>query len=92
MDFSPIFNALQSNATEALLALSLLALAWVYRDQRKRDSEHAAQVTTLYEAHAKAMQEANAAHLQTALQVAPLASKLVTCVEILERMSARVGS
>lgn len=39
----------------------------------------------------KALKASYDAHLQTALQVAPLASKLVDCVEVLERLSMRQG-
>lgn len=79
--FSTIYTALNEHPTAALLVLTLVALVWVFKDARTRDIEHA-----------KATAELNAAHLQTALQVAPLASKLVTCVEVLERLSARAGA
>lgn len=80
MDFSPLFEALKSNPTAALLAISLIAIGWLVRDSRQRDSAHAA-----------ALQTAHAAHLATAMLVAPLASKLVDCVEILERLMPRPG-
>jgi hypothetical protein len=89
VDFSALFNAVQSHATSALLVMALLALAWIYKDQRARDREYAEEIRELYKAHTEAMQSANAKHLETALQVAPLATKLVTCVEVLERLSFR---
>lgn len=85
--FESIYKAIDGHPTAALLALALLALGWLLRDSRKRDSEHAAELAALNKQHLEAMQAANAAHLQTALQVAPLAAKLVTCVEVLERLS-----
>lgn len=78
--FTPLFEAIERNATAALLVLSLLALAWLFRDMRQRDEKHAA-----------AIQAAHEAHLATAMQVIPLATKLATCVEVLERVTARVG-
>ena len=79
MDFSVLFGALASNPFPAFLTLALLAIGWLVRDGRQRDAEHA-----------KALEAAHAAHLQTALQVAPLASKLVDCVELVERMLTRL--
>jgi hypothetical protein len=78
VDFAAISTGFQNHAAATLLTLSLLALAWIYKDQRAREREHAEEVRELYKAH-----------LETAMQVAPLASKLVTCVEVLERLSFR---
>jgi hypothetical protein len=80
VDFSALFNALSANPFPAMLAITLLALGWLVRDGRRRDEENA-----------KKLDAAHAAHLQTALQVAPLASKMVDCVEILERLTSRIA-
>jgi hypothetical protein len=79
VDFSTLFQALATNPFPALLTLAVLAIGWLIRDGRRRDEEHE-----------KKLEAANAAHLQTALQVAPLASKLVDCVEAAERLADRV--
>lgn len=78
MDFGQLFKAFNENATAALLVVCLMALGWLVRDTRRRDELSAAK-----------LEAANAAHLQTAMQVAPLAAKLVTCVEVLERLVER---
>jgi hypothetical protein len=78
--FEALVKAIQDRPTAALLALAVVALAWLFRDSRERDSKHAAELAA-----------SNQAHLQTAMQVAPLAAKLVTCVEVLERLSNRQG-
>lgn len=44
-----------------------------------------------YELRVKEQQAAHDAHLATAMQVVPLATNLVHCIEILERLSNRVG-
>lgn len=85
--FDEVFKALQANLAIGLLTLAILAVAWLVLDGRRREREHMEQIAKMYEAQAKALADANAAHLQTAMQVTPLASKLVTCVELLERMS-----
>lgn len=91
--FAALFASVQQNAAGTLLVLALMALGYIYRDQRQREELREKERADLNAAHLKAMESAFAAHLQTALQVAPLASKLVTCVELLERMSAaRAGS
>jgi hypothetical protein len=77
--FKALFDGLATNLPIAMLALCLLAIAWLVRA-----------LIASYDAKAKALDDAHAAHLQTALQVAPLAAKLVTCVEVLERLSTRV--
>lgn len=63
-----------------MLAIALIAVGWLTKA-----------LIASYEAKATALQAAHDAHLQTAMQVAPLAQKLVTCVEVLERLSARHG-
>lgn len=63
--FEKLADQLANHPTAAMLACALIAIAYLYRDGRRRDE----------------------AHLQTAMQIAPLASKLVTCVEILERLT-----
>jgi hypothetical protein len=78
VDFGQLFDAFNKNATVALLVLTLVALAWLVRDARRRD-----------DANAEKLAASNAAHLQTAMQIAPLAAKLVTCVEMLERLVDR---
>lgn len=80
MDFTAIFGAVRESPTGALLVMALMALAWIVRDGRQRDDAHAAQIRAQHEAH-----------LQTAMQVAPLASKLVDCVSLLERMVTTRG-
>lgn len=86
--FQPIFTALNAHPTAALLVLSLIAIGYLWRDSRKRDE----QVLALMEKHAESLRAEHAAHLQTALQVAPLAQKLVTCIEILERLTSRASA
>lgn len=97
MDFSTLVSSLAANPAPALLALALLALAWLYKQKvaddkahgealAKKNEEHNAAVRALYEAHLKAVQDMNAAHLATAMQVAPLASKLAECVALFERV------
>lgn len=78
MSFSELFDAFNRNATVALLVLSLTALAWLVRDSRRRE-----------EIWTERLEAAHAAHLQSVEQIAPLASKLVTCVEVLERIVDR---
>jgi len=78
VDFSALFQALAQNPFPAFLTLALLAIGWLVRDSRQRDADHATK-----------LEAAHQAHLQTAMQVAPLAQKLVTCVEVLERLSMR---
>jgi hypothetical protein len=85
--FDEVFKALSANLAIGLLTIAILAIAWLIRDGRTRDKEHNDQVAALYQAQAQALAAANAAHLQTAMQVTPLASKLVTCIEVLERLS-----
>jgi len=85
-------SALASNPLAALLAVVLLALGWLAREYVQRGKDHAAEKDAIHAARIRDMQEQNAAHLATALQVGPLAAKLVSCVEILERItSARLG-
>jgi hypothetical protein len=91
VDFSALFQALATNPFPAFLTLALLAIAWLVRDSRARDAEHAKALQAANDDRAEKLEAAHAAHLETAMQVAPLASKLVTCVEVLERLSARVG-
>jgi uncharacterized protein (TIGR03382 family) len=79
--FESLVKAIQERPTAALLALAVVALAWLFRDSRQRDEKHAADLAAAHQAH-----------LQTALQVAPLAAKMVTCVEVLERLSMRTGA
>lgn len=67
--FEKLADQLANHPTAAMLACALIAIAYLYRDGRRRDE----------------------AHLQTAMQIAPLASKLVTCVEILERLTPWMG-
>lgn len=78
--FGTIYAALNEHPTAALLVLALIALVWVFKDARARESTAADE-----------LKAANAAHLATAMQVAPLAAKLVTCVEVLERLSMRAN-
>lgn len=85
-------TALASAPLAAVLAVVLIAFAWLAREYVQRGKEHAAEKDAIHAARIKDMQESNAAHLATALQVAPLAQKLVACVEILERItSSRLG-
>lgn len=86
--FQTIFEALNAHPTAALLVLALLALGYQWKDSRRRDD----QILALIEKHAEAMRAEHTAHLQTAMQVAPLAQKLVTCVEILERLQSRASA
>jgi hypothetical protein len=97
VDFSTLVSSITANPAPALLAAALLALAWLYKEKSAADKasaeaaaklneQHAAAVRALYEAHLKAVQDMNAAHLATALQVAPLASKLAECVSLFERV------
>lgn len=88
--FIALFQALKDSASVAMLAITLIALAWFVRDARRRDEEHAKQLQALNDAQRAALEAHFKDHLETALQVAPLASKLVTCVEVLERLSNRV--
>jgi hypothetical protein len=81
VDFSALFDALKSNPWPAFLTISLVALGWLFRDARRRDDENA-----------KALEAAHAAHLQTAMQVAPLAASLVKCVEVVERLEHRLST
>ena len=86
--FSTIFDALNAHPTAALLVLALVALAGMWRDARRRDDQQ----IELMAKHAEAMRAEHAAHLHTAMQVAPLAQKLVTCIEILERLTSRASA
>jgi hypothetical protein len=87
LTFSELFSAFKDNPAVALLVLCILGIAWLVKDARAREAAHSAEIREQYEARAKETHDANAAHLQTALQVAPLAAKLVSCVEILERLT-----
>lgn len=49
--FGQLFDAVSKNATGALLVLTLLALAAMYRRQDKRDADHRAEVQTLNDKH-----------------------------------------
>lgn len=69
-----------------MLAIALVAIAWLFRDSRKREAEHAAELAAVNEARLRDLQAANAAHLATAIQVAPLAAKLADCVVLMDRM------
>lgn len=92
MDFSTLVSSIAANPAPALLALVLLALAWIYKEKSAADKAHAEEIAKLYAAHLKAVQDMNAAHLATALQVAPLASKLAECVALFERVVLPRGS
>lgn len=85
--FDSLYKAFAEHPAVAMLVLTLLALAWLGKRVFTREAEFAAEKDAITGARIREIQEANAAHLQTALQVAPLASKLVTCVEVLERLS-----
>lgn len=87
MSFSELFAGFKENPLIALVVLGLIAIGWLIRDAFSTRSSHADKVEALYRAHVDAMQRANDAHLQTAMQVAPLASKLVDCVAILDRLA-----
>lgn len=78
--FSALFDGLSKNLPIAMLTIALVVIGWL-----------AKALISSYDEKGKALQAAHDAHLQTAMQVAPLAQKLVTCVEVLERLSARVG-
>jgi hypothetical protein len=61
-----------------MLVVSLLAIAWLMRDRAQAEKERREE-----------LQAAFAAHLATAQQVIPLATKLADCVEVLERVTDR---
>lgn len=82
----PLSAALQQSILATGLALSILALAWLVRRAFTREAEFGAQKDALQKEMRDQLQAANAAHLQTALQIAPLALKLTECVGLLERM------
>lgn len=86
MDFSTLVSSIATNPAPALLALAVLALAWIYREKQRREEAAESRVSALYELHIKAVQDMNAAHLNTALQVAPIAAKLAECVSLFERV------
>lgn len=75
MEFAALYAALKENPTPALLGLALLALGWVCREYVKAIQDSA-----------KQEREQHAAHLATAMQVAPLAAKLADCVTLFERV------
>lgn len=87
--FTAIFAAVEKNPAAAVLVLTLLALAWVVRVAWQNEKDNRAAEREQQAAHAKQLQEASAAHLQTAMLVTPLATKLVDCVSFFERYSAR---
>lgn len=76
--FTPLFQAIERNATAALLVLALLAIAYL-----------AKALIGSYETREKLIQDAHAKHLETAMQVAPLAREMVKTVEVLERLTDR---
>ena len=86
--FKTIYDALNTHPTAALLVLALIAIGYMWRDRLRSEDARAA----LYEKHAETIRAEHTAHLQTAMQVAPLAQKLVTCVEILERLQSRASA
>jgi DNA-binding GntR family transcriptional regulator len=86
--FTGLFQAFKDNATAALLVVTLIAFGWVVRDMRRREDEHLKSLEALHAAHEEKAKKASDEHLATALQVAPLASKLIDCVGTLERLSA----
>jgi hypothetical protein len=92
VDFSTLVSSIAANPASALLALALLALSWLYKEKANEAKEHAKEIAALYATHLKAVQDMNAAHLATALQVAPLASKLAECVALFERVVLPRGS
>lgn len=63
-----LVQALSNHPSTALLAISLLALAYMYKEQREREK----------------------AHLDTAMQIAPLATKLTDAIGSLERITSRL--
>lgn len=83
-----IYNKLVEHPTAALLAIALVALGWLAKFHFEREKESRERESALRDAHAKAMAEQFASHLQTTQLVIPVATKLVTCVEILDRLSA----
>lgn len=75
MDFNAVYTAVKESPAPALLVLALMALVWVCKEY----------VRAIQEA-AKQEREQHAAHLATAMQVAPLAAKLADCVTLFERV------
>lgn len=87
--FGEVYRGVEQHPTAAILVLTVIAFGWFVRDARAREQRAAEKIAALYERHAETMSAEHSAHLQTAMQIAPLAQKLVTCVEILERLSVR---
>jgi hypothetical protein len=78
MDFGQLYGAFKEHPTAALLVVALLALGWLGR-----------YTLTLYGSRLDDQRKASAEHLATAMIVAPLASKLVDCVVLLDRAVTR---
>ncbi|WP_144370031.1 hypothetical protein [Myxococcus stipitatus] len=75
MDNIPsLASAIKDSPAGAMLAVCVLALGWLGR-------AYIAQM----QAHTAAMQAQHDAHLQTAMLVAPLATKLVDALGLMER-------
>lgn len=76
--FSTLFAALRDNPYPAMLAISILAIGWLVKA-----------LVASFETRNKEQREANDKHLETAMQVAPLAREMVKTVEVLERLTTR---
>lgn len=75
--FSQLYAAFKENPAVALLVVALIAIVWL-----------AKALLTSFTARLEDIRKANAEHLATAMMVAPLASKLVDCVELVERVAS----
>ena len=66
--FDSLVNSLANNPTSGLLAVCILAIAYMYREARAQER----------------------AHLETAMQIAPLAAKLADAIGSLERITTEL--
>lgn len=92
MDFSQLFTALRDNPYPAMLTVAILAIGWLVKSLVNSYDARAKELKATNDAHDLAIDAAHAAHLATAMQVAPLASKLVDCVAAVERLSTARGA
>lgn len=75
MDFTAIFDGVTKSPTGAMLVMALIAVGWLAKKLLEVIQEHAKETRAQHEAH-----------LATAMQVAPLATKLAECVSLFERV------
>lgn len=92
LDFSALATSLEKATLPTLCALLLIALVWLFKDGRARETAAAQAAATALnterEARLKELTASYEARLATAAQFVPLMTKMVDGVGVLERVTS----